>query len=599
MQRSRTQTLFKYLPGAVFIHAEGPVAQVYAVDGRNFEAEVNREVLLEEIEREASRWPSARRLMSLPSELPDNEIRFLEPTNVRWDLFPLLFACRNPACQRAKKWFRSDQITQQGQGHARCSSCDSRLSQIRYLEAHNCGRVEPMFSPKCGTCKSYDHIYLRDTGSFISSAWHCRRCGDQFVQKTRQSPCRCSDFTRAGQDRPFMRGFVARDHRLHRTLTVTVINLNHREYQELQRHPSKGDITVAHYLEDVTGIAEALRDADRDEAGAGQPSAAEFADKERKWQRGLEAGLLDQADYDQLVRDNKPRTRGVSVISSQVPDSVRDLGQGRGLTERAVLFDAAILPDRRPLAQAAEEAANDGRTLDSQAMQAAMGKANKLGIHDLSVTLSFPITLAAYGFTRIGTNAENASLKGFEYQRRPTVYGTATTTEAILVTLSAEAIMSWLTDCGELAGPTPDTERGARIALLSLHADAHPAAEQASLLVHSFSHAMLRGMGSGMAGFDESGLSEWLVPEAGTFAIYAASYQTFTLGALWTVMHHQAHELLDATEERARTCANDPLCHRRDPQACERCLYVTFGCSKWNAELSRHALRSFWLHTST
>src|SRR5690606_4649576 len=142
-----------------------------------------------------------------------------------------------------------------------------------------------------------------------------------------------------------------------------------------------------------------------------------------------------------------------------------------------------------------------------------------------------------------------------EHRRNPTIYGTVTSTEAIIVTLSAQKIMSWLVATGQVPGPASDDERKARIELLGLHADEHPAAQQATLLVHSFSHAMLRGMGSGLAGFDESGLSEWIVPEAATFAIYAASYQTFTLGALWTVLHHQSHELLDATEERARACA--------------------------------------------
>lgn len=598
MKRSRTQTLFKYLPGALFIHGDGFVAKVYEVEGRNFEADINREVLLEEIEREASRWPSERRHLSLPSELSTNDIRFLEPTFVRWDLYPLVFACRNPTCQRVRRFFRQDRVSIDTQGRARCQVCDSRLQQLRYVEAHNCGRIEPMFTPQCRTCRSYDHVYLRDTGSFVSAAWHCRRCGDQFVQKTRQSPCRCNDFVRAGRDRPFMRGFVARDHRLHRTLTVTVINLNHREYQELQRHPAKGDIAVAHYLEDVTSIAQALRDADRAAEGTSRQSPEEFEEKKRKWERALEQGLLDQDAFDQLVRDNEPKTRGVSAIASQVPERVLELGTGRGLTERAVLFDPEILPDRRPLAAAARQAADEGRALDAEAMQFAVARADSLGIADISVTLSFPITLAAYGFTRTAVGPENSSLSGFEYRNDPTVYGTATTTEALIVTLRAREILSWLAATGQVPGPVPDNERDARIELLTLHADEHPAAEQAALLVHSFSHAMLRGMGSGLAGFDESGLSEWLVPEAGTFAIYAASYQTFTLGALWTVLHHQAHDLLDTTEERARSCANDPLCHRRDPQACERCLYVTFGCSKWNSELSRSVLRSFWRHTA-
>lgn len=597
MKRSRTQTLFRYLPGALFIHGDGFVARVHEVWGRNFEADVNRDAVLAEIEREASRWPSERRKMPLPTELAQGDIKFIEPTNVQWDLYPLVFACRNPACQRVRRFRNQEQIVTDPKGRVRCTVCGGSLHQLRYVEAHNCGRLEPMFTPKCGSCQSYDHVYLRDTGSFVSAAWHCRACGDQFIQKTRQSPCRCNDFVRKGRDRPFMRGYVARDHRLHRTLTVTIINLNHNEYQELQRHPARGEITVAHYLGDVTSIAQALRDADRAEATPRQ-SPEDFEKRKRRLDRALEMGILEQDEYDRLVRDFQPATRGPAAVASQVPESVITLGTNRGLTERAVVFDPTILSDRRTLDAAAEDAHAAGHQIDADALRSAIDKAQRLGIDDISVTLEFPIALAAYGYTRTATEPENSSLWGFEHRRNPTIYGTVTSTEAIIVTLSAQKIMSWLVATGQVPGPASDDERKARIELLGLHADEHPAAQQATLLVHSFSHAMLRGMGSGLAGFDESGLSEWIVPEAATFAIYAASYQTFTLGALWTVLHHQSHELLDATEERARACANDPLCHRRGPQACERCLYVTFGCSTWNAGLSRRALRSFWHHTN-
>jgi len=599
MKRSRTQTLFKYLPDAMFVHGDGFVALVHEVEGRNFEADVNAEVVLEEVEREAGRWPSERRQLSLPSELGSQSFKFVEPTNVRWDLFPLVFACRNPQCRAVRTFRRSDEVSEQTHGRARCGFCNSRLQQLRYVEAHNCGRLEPLFAPECRTCNSRDRVYLRDTGSFVSSAWHCRRCADQFVQKTRQRPCRCGDFAGAS-GRPFMRGFVARDHRLHRTLTVTVINLNHREYSELKRHPSRGEITVAHYLGDVADIGAALRDADRAADGASPVTAADFDAKKARWDKALEGGLLSQDEYDELIETHQPKTRGVAAIASQVPQRVLELGAERGLTERAVLFDREILPDRRPLASAAADAAAAGKTLDAAAMESAIEQAARLGIEEVSVTLSFPITLAAYGYTRIGTTPENASLRGFEYRRNPTIYGTATTTEAIIVTLSAQKIVSWLASEGHIPSADVATnERDARVQLLEIHANRDSAAEHARVLVHSFSHAMLRGMGSGLSGFDESGLSEWVVPEAATFAIYAASYQTFTLGALWTVMHHQSHELLEATEERARTCANDPLCHRRGDEACERCLYVTFGCRHWNAELSRRALRSFWRHTNT
>ena len=58
-------------------------------------------------------------------------------------------------------------------------------------------------------------------------------------------------------------------------------------------------------------------------------------------------------------------------------------------------------------------------------------------------------------------------------------------------------------------------------------------------------HVMLRSLDDGQTGFGESSLAEWVVPEALTFAIYVSGHQSYTLGALWTLLHTRSRARMD------------------------------------------------------
>src|SRR5690348_15610066 len=108
MQRSTTQVLYRYLPGAVFAHEDGFIAQVHHLSGRRV-SDLNRKVLLDELPEERAQSPPHQVGSPDPRSNPDEYVTY-PPEEVSWDVYPLTFECKNPACGRLRRWFRQDQV---------------------------------------------------------------------------------------------------------------------------------------------------------------------------------------------------------------------------------------------------------------------------------------------------------------------------------------------------------------------------------------------------------------------------------------------------------------------------------------------------------
>jgi hypothetical protein len=592
--------LLRYLPEAVFIHEEGFVARAVRVQGNQVDAEVNKTILLEELEAHLVQWPTSRRAgIPLPSTTTEEEFLLREPATVDWDVWPLLYACTNGPCQRARQFFearRAVQAADPDRGLV-CRACGAKLQQLRYYLAHACGRQQPLYMPRCKNCGEYDNIYLEDTGSFETASWRCRACGNAYVQGTRFTPCNCGDYKRAGRNVAFMRAFPVRDQRTWYPHTMSLINLRSNTYNQLQRHPERAQVAIASYLGDQREVRIALEEADLAGRGADQQrmAPAEWEAREAQYRA---MGLEDE-DIAAIKARRGPRESGIAAIGGLSPELVA-VGEQRRMLERAMLSDPSVATDRRNLSQALEEEESLGRAGVAAGLQAAIDYASRLGISDLSVTLEFPILLATYGYTRTRRQPGQSHLKGFARQNayggKTPLFVAASNTEALHVELAASAVLDFLIANGDYEGPVPASEREARSTILELFAIEHPCAAIVKTLTHSLAHVMLRALDDGQTGFGESSLAEWIVPEALSFAIYVASYQAYTLGAFWTLLHTRTESWLERTVASVWRCDNDPLCHHRYPSACERCMFLTFGCRDFNGDLSRRILMDFWRH---
>lgn len=598
MQRSTTQVLFKHLPDAVFIHDDGFIAQVHHINGPRV-SNLNRKVLLDELAEELSRWLPDQVGIPDPRTNPDEYVT-IEPEEVSWDVFPLTFECTNQTCKRVVRWFQQNKLLTDtnAAGRIECPSCHSKMRQLRYVTAHNCGAMQPMFTPTCQNCGNTDHMYLEDLGSFASSAWRCRQCG--WAVGTRFTKCSCGQYGR-GANPPYQLGYTPRDQRLWSPQTLTIINISNQTYDHLQEHPQRGVAALASWLGDQADLAMSLADLSRGDGG-NRMSAEEWADQEAKLRA---AGVAEGVIADVRSRTG-PADTGAAAIIAVASAEVIQAANSRPMVERAALFDQKIIDDRKSFAGLRATATGAERT----AADNTVGYMASLGVEDISVTQRFPIVVASYGYTRCQREPGRAHLRSYakaqSYGGKTPIFAVPADTEALMVTFDARAVLGFLEHEGDFAGAVPGSQREAKLALAEILA-ADPnvggdgAAGKTRRLVHSASHALLRALDDGQSGFGEASLAEWIVTDVLTTAIYVASYNDFTLGAFDAVLRRRLSAWLLNTADNVSRCDNDPLCSQVSSQrphaACDRCLHLSYGCRTWNADLDRRLLRRFWLWT--
>jgi hypothetical protein len=591
MLRSHSQVLYSFLPGAVFRHEDRVYGRVLSVGGSRINA-LNEAVIYEEIAKYIEQWPEEMRHdLPIPRGERVNDYRIMKPDSVRWELFPLVFECSRRDCGRVHSFVSPDDLAKA----PRCRHCQGPLQQLRFYNAHNCGRTRAIFVPDCQK-HGYDDVFFDNTGSFLTATWRCRGngCNGGVIQRTNMSPCNCGQFPGAdGVVR--MLAHTLDDTRAYQAHYIDLVNIDSSTFQDFQRHPSRGQIAIAHYLELLPGIRDGIREANTARGDVARLSPRDWAAKEAQLRS---SGLLGDEDIAVLKDRLGPADTGMGALGSLPAAVLEEIASRRSVYERAAVFDRNEVR-RRTLVEQREHASLRGDTLQTEALDEATALCRAMGISELAVTWEFPIAKVAFGYTRERHQPAQAALRGFRQKTQNDgkcpVYAVANETEALLVTMSAAAVIGFVVGRGEHSTPA-HTEEEARRQLLSIfaHEEVNPQpAATVRVLMHTLSHLMLRGLDDGQIGFAEASLSEWLVPETLTFAIYANNLKDFTLGSLWTLISSRALSWLRDVAARSVHCENDPICYQHDPRSCERCAYLTFGCRLFNDALDRSVLYDF------
>ncbi|MDP1795131.1 MAG: hypothetical protein Q8K63_13430 [Acidimicrobiales bacterium] len=603
MQRSAQQVMYTYLPDAVFAHEDGFLAQVHHVIGERV-ADINKQVLLEQLDLELLRWTPDQIGIPSPRMNPD-EFVVLRPIGVNWDVYPLTFECTNQKCRRVRRWSQQQGVIADtdAAGAIKCLKCKSKMRQLRYLAAHNCGAMTPMHVPSCQNCPTGDDMYLDDVGSFVSSQWKCRTCGH--AQATRFFPCACGQYQNANGT-SFMRGFTARDGRLFNPQSLTLINIANQTYDNFQRlnAADRAAVALASWLGDEPVLARSLNELVTS-TGTTRKTAAQWATQEE----ALRASGVDEDVIANLKSMNGPLEAGAAALRALVSTELLEAFEHGAAAERAGLFDTTIVADRKSFAdlRAAAPAAGPERVT----VDLAHNEMRRHGIADVSVTQQFPIVIASYGYSRVRREPGAAHLRSYARQKfygnKTPIFAVPANTEAFLVSFDAQSILGFLIAEGDYTGSVPAIERDAKLVIGEMLATddswgTDTPAAKVRRLVHSASHALLRALDDGQSGFGESSLAEWTAIDTLTVAIYVSSYAEFTLGAFDSVLRRRLGNWLQRTGSEIDTCDNDPMCSHTSPKrphaACDRCLHLSFGCRNWNADLDRKLLRRFWQHTA-
>ena len=591
MQRSQIQVLFSYLPEKVFLHETGILVRSSGIRGEGLSDSVNKTVVLREVDNYLANWEIDARV-GMPQSFVrrEGDVSLLTPRQVQVEIWPLVFECSNESCKRIVQFKKAQDI----RGQARCGTCHSRLRQLRYYYAHECGRVQALHVPKCST-HNYDHIYFEDTGNFRTAAFRCRACGNRQIQRTTQTPCGCEFKDKTG--RSMMHAYRVNDTRTYYSHYVSLVNFRSATFDRLQKASDRGEMAIGQYLGLIEGIAQALDE----RPGRGFPNATRLSAEQWQAEETKFRGMgLSEDDITILRKSRGPAVSGVAALQAIDP-RILQLGEEQVMLEWAMLFGTNECPTHTLQSRLAE-AESRGDLVATGRLEATRDLAGQMGIGSIAVSWNFPIALATFGYSRGTKRPHDCHISGFPIETgqgagKTAVYGIATETEAVIVSLDPAAVLAWLQQRG-LQLPADSTKSDPRRAMLQIFAvpDLADTASAARDLCHTMSHCMLKALAESQVGFAEASLAEWLVPQALTFAIYASGLQSEVLGTTWTLINDRCLEWLKTAREAASSCENDPMCHHAQPRACERCLYVAFGCKSFNEGLDRGLLNDYWHH---
>ncbi len=111
------------------------------------------------------------------------------PREVRFTPYPEVFFCGE--VQRTARF--SDLMRRGAATNGKCCICGGKMNRLRYVQAHNCGRLEEIFLPLQGCPKGHgpEHLAFYDPGRVKQARWYCAQCNTD-IQALRMTPCNCA-----------------------------------------------------------------------------------------------------------------------------------------------------------------------------------------------------------------------------------------------------------------------------------------------------------------------------------------------------------------------------------------------------------------------
>ena len=158
--RGQTQILYRFLPGAIFEHDDYGRCLVDSINTTD-PGTINYQALFEALTEALRQWDHDGFCADFPDPRSANFRKMYlvgQPSEVRFSPFPRVLKCRK--CNHIVKY---DSVKKnRGLEPGRCPriGCGGRLSQLGYVEAHNCGRLEEIHIPDKG-CPKHGIQYLK------------------------------------------------------------------------------------------------------------------------------------------------------------------------------------------------------------------------------------------------------------------------------------------------------------------------------------------------------------------------------------------------------------------------------------------------------
>jgi hypothetical protein len=602
--RGQTQVLYQFLPGAVFEHDQYGFCKISGVELQ--ERPVNQDAVFNAVSDLLFQWPDDTfRGGFADPRLQHNRRLYVigTPAMVRFEPFPTILECR-----RCRRVFRLSDLRRRANAQPRqCPSCSGILGQLRYVQAHNCGRVEELYYPQnaCARHGSRSLMFL-DTGRVRSARWRCGDCGNAEVGRLRMTPCTCQYSRSLGNQQAtiYERGLktlALTDSALFLPHAVPFINFDEEAERVFYQDPETLPLVLAR----MWGLLD-----------------EKVPDTIRARANRLAANEETENTSDDLARELEkvqPNHRLVLQWKAQkaaraTPPGQIAIGRVRGLlgtaappanapTPRTLIEHAAILDTLHTTS--VEEAAMDltsiGDVTGAHDLRTARDFAfGELGIAELKIVSDFPIALCAVGYTRITRDPNRSILTPFETldpDGRVPLYIVSSETEGIYFQLDPIRVVRWLVDNSWAQTPIPDSKQDAWAWLYANAPGLYQNRWQPNFnehlavairtLIHTMSHVLLRHVE--WSGFSQNSVGEYLIPGALAGILYANRYAETKIGGLTTLFEHQLGIWLDDSSQSGRQCVYDPFC-ADEGGTCVGCLHREYNCPQFNRELSRAVL---------
>jgi hypothetical protein len=593
--RGQTQVLFRHLPEAIFEHDDYGLCKVTQV--ALGEVDVNKEALFDAMADALATWTTPGFTAKFPDPRdPGRRTLYAvgSPREVRFAPYPQTFTCRG--CSRTARF--ADLVRRGETASGRCSACGKPMNRLRYVQAHNCGRVEELFLPMQGCPNGHgrEHLAFYDPGRVKQARWYCGLCNSD-IQALRMTPCKCvfNDSLAPGHVDRWLKVVPTGDPSLYIPHTVAFINFPEDAEGELKVARDSLGLMLARtwgiLRRPVSGI---LRE---------RENVLKASDSELMTEM-VEALRATSPNHPTVLKYDAQRSRPAGQDSL---DRVSQLLTGRQATltgaPRRWLIEHTTLLDKTSISTAAEVASmlrrrgDDAGALD---IEEGLRKARELmGIQGVSVIHDFPLALCAFGYTRTSRDPGRTVITPFPVDDRGKVpiYALSSETEALWFQLAPLRVVSWLVENGLASGALPATDEEAWAWLYTEiqglreapHEPAYtlPSAIAVRTLLHTMSHMFLRRIE--WSGFAPSSVGEYLIPASLSFILYANRYAETKIGGLTTLFEQRLSTWLWDAVQAGHECIYDPLC-TDDGGSCAGCTHREHNCIAFNREVSRATL---------
>jgi hypothetical protein len=252
MEIGKQQVIFTYLPGKIFDYSKKYIlAKIIAIRGSQI-TDINQELVLKKINDYVRNWDDNLRPALTDEILNKRQDRFLHvnPKKADSEMFPLVFLCSNPKCNRVIDCSENDRLPDRNQ----CPFCHhGKLHQLNFLKIHRCGSVKPLTPPY--DCKNCHHKYewaldTRDSSVIQNFVWICTNCGTS--QSVRAGNCRECNWTLSlqGIEYPKLMDIVPfRANSAFYSHYVILLNLPKRDLEGFLLLPEWQELAAAFYFE--------------------------------------------------------------------------------------------------------------------------------------------------------------------------------------------------------------------------------------------------------------------------------------------------------------------------------------------------------------